>query len=346
MRVTFLMFLTSLAVQVTPAFGQASQSLIERPVSVTIRFASGDTVTFRSSQRVVTDIDLHVRSSEHTVPLQCAGGLHDVRAETAALTGNEGQKTEGTFALLFEMGNEQDRRFGKLPRVQLSFYRRRLTEMLVATMTGETSSFWSKLCTTVPPGPVTCRDTRQLQGLHPDALVEQLRDLPTPLPNGFNDTERRRRNIYEELLDWGAQSLPSLISGLRDPDVRLRRNAVLALGVLSGGWWPFECGPAKVDISSALSTLVIAFRDPDRDVRAWAARAAGNMGPHAVGAVPDLIELLESADEGARNSACAALGQIGPPAKAALPALRAALFDASPDVRRFAARAIQRIEQK
>jgi HEAT repeat protein len=58
------------------------------------------------------------------------------------------------------------------------------------------------------------------------------------------------------------------------------------------------------------------------------------------------IGLLESADERARNSACIALGKIGPLAKAALPALRAALFDASPDVRRFAARAIQRIEQK
>jgi len=120
---------------------------------------------------------------------------------------------------------------------------------------------------------------------------------------------------------------------------------VLAFGVLSGGWWQFECGPAKVDISPALPTLVIAFKDPDPSVRGWAAQAIGNMGPRGAAAVPDLIELLQSADEGSRNSACIALGQIGPLAKAALPGLRAALVDPSPNVRGFAARAIQRIEQ-
>jgi len=205
MRVTFFVFLISFAVQATAAFGQVSQSLIERPASITIRFASEDTVTFKGSQRVVSDIELQVRGSEHTVPLQCAGGLRDVHAETAELIGREQEKTEGTFALRFEMGNEQDRRFGKLPRVQLSFYRRRLTEMLVTTMTSEKSAFSSKLCSTVPLGPVTCKDTRQLQGLPPDTLVQQLRDLPTPLPNGFSETEQRRRNIYEELLDWGSR---------------------------------------------------------------------------------------------------------------------------------------------
>jgi len=114
---------------------------------------------------------------------------------------------------------------------------------------------------------------------------------------------------------------------------------------LGGGWWPFECGPATVDIRPALPALVTAFADADPHVRAWAAQAVGGMGANAADAVPALTELLKNGDVGARNSACIALGQIGPPARAALPALRAALSDESQHVRQFAARAIQRIEQ-
>ncbi len=120
---------------------------------------------------------------------------------------------------------------------------------------------------------------------------------------------------------------------------------MIALGVLSGGWWTFECGPAEVDISSALPTLVIAFKDSDFYVRAWAAQAVGNLGPGAASAVPALIELLTD-DVEARGSACLALGQIGAAAKAALPMLHAALADTNESVRRFAARAILQIEGK
>ena len=341
-------FLTLLAISAV-ALAQTGQVDIGQPAAVTVRIGSEDTVSFRLSQRVVTDIEIHLRGAEYSVPLQCAGGLHDVSFETATIHASEGEraKTEGSFSLLFDMGNEQDRRFGKLPRVQLSFYRRRLTAMLVTIMTAEKSGFSSNLCATLPVGPITCKDTRQLQGLAPDALVQQLRELPTPMPATvrLTDAETLRRNIYEELLDWGARSIPSLVAGLNDPDVRLRRNVVLAFGVLGGGWWPFECGQAKIDIRSALPALVVALRDSDTDVRAWAAQAVGGIGANAADAVPALTALLENGDEGSRNSACMALGQIGPAAKAALPALRAALSDKSQDVRRFAARAIQRIEQ-
>jgi hypothetical protein len=333
------------------ALVQVGQVASGQPAAITIRLGSEDTVSFRLSQRVVTDIELHVSGAEYSVPLQCAGGLHDVNAETAAISasGGERARAEGTFALLFDMGNEQDRKFGKLPRVQLSFYRGRLTEMLVTIMTSEQSGFSSKLCSSVPVGRITCKDTRQLQGLAPEALVQQLRDLPAPIAAvgaaAFSDAETRRRNIYEELLDWGGKSIPALVAGLKDQDVRLRRHAALAFGVLSGGWWPFECGPTRMDIRPALSALVIALGDSDADVRAWAAQAVGDVGADAVDAVPALTDLLKNGDEGSRNSACIALGQIGPAAKAALPALREALSDKSQDVRRFAARAIQRIEQ-
>jgi hypothetical protein len=312
-----------------------------------VRLGSDDTVSFRLSQRVVTDIDLHARGEEYSVPLQCAGGLHDVHFETTEL--HRGDEREKSFAVFFDLGSEQDRKFGKLPRVQLSFYRGRLTEMLVTTMTGEQASFSAKLCSTLPVGPITCKDTRQLQGLAPDVLVQQLRDLPVRIPavagQGNRDAERTRRRIYEELLDWGSKSIPPLLAGLKDPDVRLRQHSALAFGVLGSGWWPFECGPTKMDISPALPVLVVALRDSDTSVRALAAQAIGGISANAADAVPGLIVLLENGDEGSRNSACIALGQIGQAAKAALPVLRRALSDTSQDVGRFAAQAIQRIEE-
>ena len=97
------------------------------------------------------------------------------------------------------------------------------------------------------------------------------------MPAGGNavgrEPEIRRRRIYEELLDWGPASIPPLVAGLHDPDVRLRRNAVLALTALSGEWWLFECGRAKVDSSPALPALQAALADPNESVRRFAARA-------------------------------------------------------------------------
>jgi hypothetical protein len=265
--------------------------------------------------------------------------------------GSEEATTEKSFTLLFDIGQEQDRKYGALPRIQLSFRRGRVVDMLVTNKTGDTASFSSHLCAELPVGPITCKDTRQLQGLDPETLVEQLRHLRPVLPAGPPSNEEEikkeslRQSIYEELLDWGAASIPPLVAGLRDPDVSFRRNVTLAFGVLSGGWHGFECGTAKLDISSAKPALVGAFQDSDSRVRGWAAEAVGNIGEGATDAVPALIGLLNK-DEGTRNNACFALGQIGPAAKDAIPALRSlALHDPSPDVRGFAARAIQKIER-
>jgi hypothetical protein len=339
---------TVLAAQVTaPAVARHAASDPEQSVVITVRLGAEDVVSFQQAQGVVTKLDLRVRGVAYSIPLQCPGGLRDVRFDSAELSrwDQDSEKAEGTFALFFDMGAEQERRFGKLPRVQISMYRRRVSEMLVTRMTGPSSGFSSKLCATLPVGPVTCRDTRQLQGLAPSVLVEQLRALPTPIgaDGRRSDAEKTRRNIYEELLDWGADSVPALIGALKNPDVRLRRNVVLAFGALSGGWWQFGCRPARVDIRPALPALVAAFGDSDKDVRAWAAQAVGNMGTSAIPAVRPLLDLLTADDKGVRISACMALGQIGPGANAALPALRAALSDSM--LSGCAARSIQRIDQ-
>lgn len=181
-----------------------------------------------------------------------------------------------------------------------------------------------------------------------DRLVQQLRNLPTPLPPSVSSDgstlpeEQLRRRLYENLLRLGPSSVLALGRALGDDDVHLRKNAALALNVLAGGW--YDLSWPKLDIKRALPAMVAALQDSDSNVRAWSAQALGDVGSDAAKAVPDLITLLSNSDEGSRNSACIALRKIGPAAKEALPVLRRSLSDPSKDVRGFAALAIESIE--
>jgi hypothetical protein len=186
-----------------------------------------------------------------------------------------------------------------------------------------------------------------------EQVVEQLRDLPTPLPRvgtgvhpmgqpaRIPPSEVVRDASYRELHRLGPEGVTALARAYSDADVRLRRNVALAFLVLGQGIWP---GLPKLDVSLALPELMRALSDDDPNVRAWSAQAIGMIGADARPAVPALIRLLADADDGSRNSACIALRGIGPAAAGALAALRRALSDRSADVRGFAHRAILAIE--
>lgn len=190
-----------------------------------------------------------------------------------------------------------------------------------------------------------------------DTLVEQLRDLRTPLPAGeengittippsaisLRPEEQRRHQLYGQLRQLGKTGVLALSRGLHDQDVRLRKNVALAFNVLGGGW--FDPSWPKLDIKAGLPALIAALQDNDDSVRGWSAQAIGEIGPHAASAVPALMTLLSNTDEGSRSSACIALRGIGPVAKKARSPLRKALADPSKDVRQFAALAISSIEQ-
>jgi HEAT repeat protein len=194
----------------------------------------------------------------------------------------------------------------------------------------------------------TSQATKHLQS-HADTLVQQLRDLPTPLPTSISSDgsippeERRRRQLYEKILRLGPKGVLALSRALHDDDVNLKKNAALALTVLAGDW--FDSSWPKLDIKPGLSALVAALQDSEPNVRGWSAQAIGEIGPDGEKAVPDLVTLLSNPDEGSRNSACIALRGIGPAAKQALPALKNSLFDPSKDVRQFAELAIKSIER-
>lgn len=78
---------------------------------------------------------------------------------------------------------------------------------------------------------------------------------------------------------------------------------------------------------AAVPSLVETLQDPDRDVRAQAARALARMGPRAEPAIPALIAALNDSDKEVRMGAARALGQIGPPAAEAVPDLIKAIKD-------------------
>ena len=78
---------------------------------------------------------------------------------------------------------------------------------------------------------------------------------------------------------------------------------------------------------AAVPALITALDDPDRDVRAQAARALARMGPQAEAAIPALIDALDDDNKEVRQGAARALGQIGPSAEDAVPALMQALKD-------------------
>lgn len=122
-------------------------------------------------------------------------------------------------------------------------------------------------------------------------------------------------------------SLAALIEGLRDPDGRVRRAAVVGLQRRSG--------PEVVEL------LVGALMDMDSSVRARAAAALAMAPRDRV--VPLLEDLMEGGTPALKAQVVTALGQVG--GREATSALEQALADEDRLVRRLAARALGRLAQ-
>lgn len=143
----------------------------------------------------------------------------------------------------------------------------------------------------------------------------------TGLANPGDGAEPLRQRLHA--------ALPSLVAGVADRDVRVRRAAIEALEVL---------GP---DAAPAAPALVRVLADPDVFVRWAAARTLGKMAPApAALAVPGLEERLRDLDLDVRLAAAAALKQYGPAAQPALPGLMEAVQQRDPAVRLAALEAL------
>ena len=93
-----------------------------------------------------------------------------------------------------------------------------------------------------------------LEALDADALVEQLRDIPSAVPAGVpsNGIERPaevlRRQICNRLLVQSPATVHALARGLQDPDVEFRRNVALLSAFLAA-----VGGPLAVELKGWIS---------------------------------------------------------------------------------------------
>src|SRR5947209_8398898 len=125
--------------------------------------------------------------------------------------------------------------------------------------------------------------------------------------------------------------------------MEMRLNRRLAVGFLILAHLPLACSrPSPKAVPSLLGPL----KDPDANMRFWAARSLGQLGPEAADAVPDLIAALKDDSPMVRGGAAYALGDIGPPAATAIPALEQTARDPDKKVREGAVYALRRLKPK
>lgn len=124
-------------------------------------------------------------------------------------------------------------------------------------------------------------------------------------------------------------TVPTLLAGMADPDVRVRRTAVEFLETLE---------PRAPAVTAALTR---ALQDKDRSVRWTAARTLGKLKPpDAATAVPELSRLLTDPDIDLAKAVAIALEHLGPIAHEATPALLQAAEARDAEMRLAALRAL------
>lgn len=89
--------------------------------------------------------------------------------------------------------------------------------------------------------------------------------------------------------------------------------------------------------------IIALLHDPSRNVRGWAARLLGRIGPPADAAVPQLVAVLDDPSVIVRECAAYALGRLGPKANSAIPMLEKTLHDPYQGVRTSAHMALRNL---
>jgi hypothetical protein len=91
-------------------------------------------------------------------------------------------------------------------------------------------------------------------------------DLARCEPPPVSPVEAKRKQVYKELYSFGASSVPALARLLQSSDdVTAKRNALLPLNVLGGGFFFSFLNPSRIDTSAALPAL----GDSDATARVW-----------------------------------------------------------------------------
>ncbi len=92
--------------------------------SLTVRFQSGESVTFTILNATVTAMSIRIGKSAYSVPRSVCAKLHDIRFTSVMFGWDGSYKTSATadyFYIYFDMGLETAKRFGQLPQVWIMF---------------------------------------------------------------------------------------------------------------------------------------------------------------------------------------------------------------------------------
>jgi len=122
-------------------------------------------------------------------------------------------------------------------------------------------------------------------------------------------------------------SHPDQAPGLPNATTRAPRRAPDPLQYQN--WGPREMAVDSLGRmgTAALPSLIQLLRDPDPEMRVFAAKAISRIGPEAADAVPPLVAAMNDTNPEVRKHVIRALGQIGPKASASIPALVQELHD-------------------
>ena len=121
MRALLLILLSCVAM---PDFALAHVDRGAHPQSFTVRFESGESVTFTISEATITALSIRIGKSVHSVPKSECAKLRDVRFDSIMLLWNGSYKTAAVadyFYIQFLMGSETERESGRLPLVRVVF---------------------------------------------------------------------------------------------------------------------------------------------------------------------------------------------------------------------------------
>ena len=145
---------------------------------------------------------------------------------------------------------------------------------------------------------------RMLQAKWQSELLAQI------VPTLAGESDDVRREYVEFLEEIGNPGTPALIAMLRDPDKRVRKEAVEALGEIGENE-----RKAGNNYDTAAIGLATALQDASDDVFREAVQELGDVRPTSAGSVavvvPALIEVRTRGSSSARHNVVDVLGRIG-----------------------------------
>jgi hypothetical protein len=116
---------------------------------LTVNLSRGTVVHMTFQSRKVDTVEIRIGDREYLAALGNCKLQRPIHLEDMELLREDlrnDEERQDALTLLFDVGSESERQFGKLPRVQLSWRDGRLIMALISRETGQNSGFSFPLC--------------------------------------------------------------------------------------------------------------------------------------------------------------------------------------------------------